>query len=173
MRSRGNFIRQCIWDGLCAWDRVCIGFGGALSIFLCDFCNNFLVDGWILVADVTVDFIAVGEEVHIGRPAVDAHAESGFQIAFGIDSNGNDLGVEGIDELRVAESFLFEHATGGAVITVEVNEDRFPGVRGASHRKVEIFFPLNFFLEVAGQSGREQMRRCQVGACAQCEECQG
>lgn len=104
-----------------------------MSVFLCDLCNNFFVDCGILVADVTVNFIAVGEEVYIGWPAVDSHAEGGFQIAFGVDANWDDLGVESIDELRIAEGFLFEHTAGWAVVTVEMDEDRFPGVRCALH----------------------------------------
>lgn len=103
-----------------------------------------------MVADVSVDFIAIGEEIHISWPTVDPHAQGGSQIAFGVDTNGDDLGVESIDELRIAEGFLFEHAAGRAIVTVEVDEDRFPGVRSAPHGKFKVFFPLNFILGVAG-----------------------
>lgn len=127
-----------------------------MRVFLCDFSNNFFVDSGILVADVTVDFIAIGEEIHIGWPTVDSHAEGGFQIAFGIDTDWDDLGVESIDELRVAEGLLFEHTAGWAVITVEMDEDRFPGVRSALHGEFKVFFPLNFILEVACQGGRKK-----------------
>ena len=99
-------------------------------VFLGDFNDGFFVDPGVLRADISIDLIPIGVEIHIGWPAIDAKHRGGFGVLFGVDTDCEDMLVECGDELLVFECLLLEHTARRAVVTVEVDQNGFARALG-------------------------------------------
>lgn len=93
-----------------------------VAALLGDLLNRFGVSHRVLATDVPIDLITVGIEINIGGPSIDFVAAGHVPVLVGVDTNGDELLVHGLDQARVAKGFLVEHFARWAVVTEKMDQ---------------------------------------------------
>lgn len=120
-------------------------FQHPVARFLGDAVDGLFVGDGILATDIAIDLVAVGIEIDIRRPSRDLEAAGGFAVFVRIDMDGDDFGVDGLDQVWSAVGLLIQHRAGRAVIAIEVNQDG--ALLGASQPegRIHVLHPADRF----------------------------